>query len=404
MQLQLQIRSTLLPPLFNDLCESSTILSTYHRHTGRLPAICWVVVLVLVLWCNNSNFVMNVSRFPSPSSSTKTTPNTNAGLDVLETTREEDEGLTARQYRIDTATQLSRLTIVSMNVAGCEPSKDAPPHWNHEIAGRAIQKEVLRTHPDVLALQEFPGGVALAEQSFGHDYNVIGATYAHADQVVLLVRKGIAAKKVSFDNKNNSKNKSYNGYPRIPAVIAELSWSDDDTITSSSTTDAATTTTTTSSSKRRRMWIGSVHLAPFRDGSLERQRQVDEMLRQAGSLPFIFAGDTNMRIEEDKRMEKDRGLLDAWKQAGSKPNTKFTWDTIDHRGTTDGVGAFNRYYGDRTRQYTARYDRIYCTDSTPLHEVESFELIANQPITGKTHFLSDHFGISAELSFQWDDA
>mmetsp|Transcript_14091 Transcript_14091/g.20820 ORF Transcript_14091/g.20820 Transcript_14091/m.20820 type:complete len:271 (-) Transcript_14091:376-1188(-) len=233
---------------------------------------------------------------------------------------------TDKSNSTDASTQLSRLTIVSMNIAGSVPSKDPPSNWNQEIAGQAIRSA------DVLALQEFPAGVTLVEEIFS-DYQAIGATHAHADQMVLLVRKGIAAKRFVLDGGDYS-----------PAVVAELSWAE----------------------RKQTILVGSVHLAPFREGSAERERQVDKILKQAGSLPLIFAGDTNMRVEEDERMEADKGLQDAWKLAGSDPNTKYTWDTVDHtaESTSTKSGSFNRYCGDTTRQYTARYDE--CTVPTRL--------------------------------------
>jgi hypothetical protein len=75
-------------------------------------------------------------------------------------------------------------------------------------------------------------------------------------------------------------------------------------------------------------------------------------------------------------------------------------------------GFFNQYYGSDTREYIARYDRIYTTvgetvsnkraDTTTTSnrkevaiDVKSFDLIANRPIgDSKHHFLSDHFGLA----------
>jgi hypothetical protein len=242
-----------------------------------------------------------------------------------------------------------------------------------------------------LALQECPGDVVWATRTFGSaGYQALGATQAHADHVILLVRNGISAKLVPLSTDNHRY--------LLPAVMAELQW------------------------EQRRLLVASVHLAPFREGSFKRRTQVQRLLQQASSLPLIFAGDTNMRDSEDGTMEEGPpplssgaddepplGLMDVWKLAGSDPKTKFTWDTKDH--TTEpggGGGSFNRYYGSRTREYNARYDRIYCSipQSGNLEhlEAQSFELIANQPVTSKFHFLSDHFGMLAVLKIQWKTA
>ena len=97
------------------------------------------------------------------------------------------------------------------------------------------------------------------------------------------------------------------------------------------------------------------------------------------------------------------GLLDGWKLAGSQDLTRYTWDTIDHRDDVQG-GSFNQYYGGSTRQYQARYDRIYCSKTAVADiRVPSFDLIANLPLTSNNHFLSDHFGISAVVNIQWKE-
>lgn len=272
------------------------------------------------------------------------------------------------------ATSLKSLRLVSFNVAGCVPSKEAPPNWDTTVAAEAMAEEVLRSDPDILALQEFPSGDPAKLAQVFPAYQVMGRTPSHADYVVLLIKKGISAKFVSTER----------GEIRIPGVLAELTWKDD-----------------------RHLLVASVHLAPFLTGADTRQIQVEALLRQAKKLdmPILIAGDTNMRASEDGVMEgyNNLGLLDAWKEGGAQPETKFTWDTVDHT-TADGGGSFNRYYGQTTREYTARYDRIYLSqhNKTLLSVVvDSFELIANKPLTNRNHFLSDHFGIATELSFNW---
>ena len=112
-------------------------------------------------------------------------------------------------------------------------------------------------------------------------------------------------------------------------------------------------------------------------------------------------------------MEDDLQLLDVWKVAGSNPSTQFTWDTMDHRTDATGTGEdgdkkggyFNQYYGQSTRQYTARYDRIYihhanhsidvvgfvATDNT---SPETFNLIAIRPMTSKQFWLGVGAGVA----------
>lgn len=275
-----------------------------------------------------------------------------------------------------------------MNVAGCTPSKEAPSTWDEHAVATHVREEILRTDPEVVALQEFPGDADTAERHFD-GYRAVGAKHAHADRVVLLAREGIEARRIESD-----------GLREVPAVVAELSWNEH------------------GGGRRRRLLVCGVHLAPFKSNASLRARQMEGVLAAgtsvaaecspSGRLPLIIAGDTNMRGEEDAAMEGGSfKLSDAWKANGSDAATEFTWDTLDHGSS------FNRYYGDGTREYTARYDRVYfktvgsedgtASSGVGVEDVSSFDLIANGPITSKYHFLSDHFGVSTVLKIRWGD-
>lgn len=162
-----------------------------------------------------------------------------------------------------------------MNIAACVPSQSAPDDWTKNMSADAIRAEILEQDPDIIALQECPGGVVWAGEVFP-SYRPIGATYSHADEVVLLVRRGISAKLVSAPDVDYSIQES------LPAIVAELEWND-----------------------RRRMLMASVHLEPFDQGEAKRRRQMEALVRMASSkdIPLIVAGDTNMRDREDATME-----------------------------------------------------------------------------------------------------
>ena len=168
----------------------------------------------------------------------------------------------------------------------------------------------------------------------------------------------------------------------LPAVVAELEWNN------------------------RHVLVASVHLEPFDSGEQKRQRQMELLLQlsSARGVPLIVAGDTNMRDGEDTTMEVELDFLDFWKMAGSQPESQYTWDTVDHR-QENSAGTFNQYYGQRTRQYRRRYDRIYLstTDTVSVTVPPSFGLVANHPMTSDVDFLSDHFGISARLQLLWNN-
>jgi len=337
--------------------------------------------------------------------------------------------------------KLTSLTLVSMNVANCEPSAEAPKSWTTQEVTQAIQHELLQSQPDILALQECPSLDWAASAFEEHGYRVVGHRGAHAGYVALLVLDTLPKEYgVVVENLSTTE------YRKLPAVVASLHipLSNNSNNNDNDNNNQSTT-----------LFIASVHLAPFRGGNWDRRAQMESLLELARPHALIVAGDTNMREEEDSVMEDELGLLDAWKQAGSHPSTKFTWDTRNHlqnataatlsgrihntlQGLVGGAAAspstmaqttttdtdtneegyFNRYYGSSTREYATRYDRIYISlahkdDNQQQHqtsvrarnnekvnaakvEVDYFGLIANKPVTppSRTHFLSDHFGIT----------
>jgi endonuclease/exonuclease/phosphatase family metal-dependent hydrolase len=331
---------------------------------------------------------------------------------------------------------LLSLKLVSMNVAEFIPSAVAPSTWDTLQSAQALCTELLQSDPDIIALQEVPDGhVELllpqllggggGTTTNGGGYTMVGSSPAHAGTVILLVRtilfQSVVRVPVVYDKGSS-----------LPVVMAQLQIKDNSNCENGGPHHVMVV-------------VASCHLAPFDSGSDQRRRQVEIILQAAaaaaveaettrttdsttrpakGQRPcvVVLAGDTNMRDEEDDTMEHGEfHLLDAWKLAGSNPATKYSWDTVDH--TTHGGGKyFNQYYGSRTRQYHRRYDRIYLSAQLELDEEEeckghdqhfknnndnvnvnitvpNFQLIANQPLLGSTnHFLSDHFGISAQIS------
>jgi hypothetical protein len=257
--------------------------------------------------------------------------------------------------------------------------------------------------PDIMALQELPATMVHnrgAKEHLFPDYNFIGARRSHAEYVGLFVKKNIDAKLVDLGDDHHPE--------QLPAVVAEL--------TSSSHS-------LPSSSKRgRKIWVASVHLEPFADGSHTRRGQMAILIAKAASAgvaAILVAGDTNMRVAEDKVMENmstmsgGLALQDLWKLSGSSIETKYTWNT---RNNTSTGGYFNQFYGGDTREYIARYDRVYfkaftehvssvdgeaCSPSNPITTTQ-FDLIANIPLgSSKKHFLSDHFGIHTVFRLSW---
>ncbi|CAB9528062.1 Tyrosyl-DNA phosphodiesterase 2 [Seminavis robusta] len=308
--------------------------------------------LLLLVFGTNNNSTMSMTatiRKPDPSEerSQSTKPPANDNPAALE--------------------QLQSLKIVSMNLAACDPSEEAPSDWNVDTVTKAVQKELLHEDPDILALQECPRRPEEWAATYFEGYQVMGVKSSHAFYVMLLVRNGLDATPVPLSD-------------RIPAVVAKITHANG-----------------------RAVMVASCHLAPFAGGAGRRRHQVGGLLDAAGKeQPLVIAGDTNMRTEEDAVMEgTDFGLLDAWKLAGADPATQHTWDTRNHMDEEGGY--FNKYYGDKTREYATRYDRIYISPpaqaDSGMVSVESFGLLANKPVipSSRTHFLSDHFGMVCEL-------
>ena len=262
------------------------------------------------------------------------------------------------------------IRIVSMNIAGAIPSKSAPPTWNVSLQESSLTSSIIASDPHIIFLQECP-----TETWADGRFNRNGIAYkrpvrskrSHAGYVTMLVQENlVAADKQGLDD--------------LPIAAATLTW------------------------KGHQIIIASVHLEPFEQGSQLRKRQVELLLHETdpNADAIIFAGDTNMRDSEDYDIES-LGLLDAWKVAGASEETRFSWDTVAHG--TGNEKRQNLYYGQSTRAYQRRYDRVYFwkRDKTLGLRVPSFELMANEPVSGSPyHYLSDHFGISCELDILFE--
>ena len=264
------------------------------------------------------------------------------------------------------------LRLVSMNLANLESSAAAPTNWNPQQQLEAVKHELLQTRPHILALQECPSARWASETFGGDGYIAVGSVASHAGFVSLLIQKDI------FESYSRVGN--FHFETRTPAVMAKLQLR--------------------STTGLKEIFVASLHLEPFEGGSTVRRKQILALKKVVGDKALlILAGDTNMRDEEEEYLDATQAssLRDAWKDTGASPETRYTWDTIDHHGAR----GFNEYYGKNTRQYQRRYDRIFYhvpeTTTTSLQATE-FTLIANTPMENTSnHFLSDHFGIAVSF-------
>ena len=320
---------------------------------------------------------------------------------------------TSRSKSSSTACMMASIQLVSMNVAGCQPSAAAPKNWTLENVTQAVRTEILKTNPDVVALQECPYATWAAETFEASGYSVLGpAKESHSGFVALLFRtamleqaQGVTIRRVNLPF-------------AVPAVMVRVI--QEPPSRNGGDQNENNNTVIDVDKQPQTICVASCHLAPFQEGTADRQRQVQAMIQASMGMPVIIAGDLNMRVSEDKIMEGSKlGLKDAWKMAGAHVSEKYTWNTRDNRRGKGG--GFNCFYGADTRQYVTRYDRIYVHTGTSKRKpdeddlfdddkdgsvlklsVPSFRLIANQPIApSTTYFLSDHFGIAAKLKLDW---
>jgi hypothetical protein len=127
--------------------------------------------------------------------------------------------------------------------------------------------------------------------------------------------------------------------------------------------------------------LGSCHLEPFKEGASIRLGQTRRIVQAVPeNLPFILAGDFNMRQDEDEKVE-NLGFQDAWKETGMDFSQKFTWDS------------YNNCYHAECYQFKCRFDRVYFKQGTNhMLSVKHFSLIGNKPLTNNKHFLLQPFG------------
>ena len=253
----------------------------------------------------------------------------------------------------------SQITIVSFNVAGFQPSQAATSRWDPLAHFRSA---ILKQSPDVVCLQEVPYGA----WDFLPGYECIGSCESHCLYVVLLIKSEWASYCSRVPN------------VQAPAVLGRLAFA-----------------------SGASLLLGSCHFAPFADGASARMQQMQTMLRyrKTHDSNFCMAGDFNMRVKEDQKFEA-LGLRDAWKDAGALHKEKNTWDSCDRtpRGAVAGTGPHNAYHGTEAFQFACRFDRIYLSGENLT--TTSFRLFANKPLTNPFHYLSDHFGMVAQLNIK----
>ena len=278
-----------------------------------------------------------------------------------------------------------------------------------------LRNEILRTQPDIIALQECPARdwsarvICAPTTNNNNDqrrYVSVGTAPSHCGYVDLLVRRDWNWERIDLQRQQQQQEGGLG--MTLPSVAAVVNIPLDKDSSSSSPSTIA------------RLAVSSSHLAPHRENAYIRFHQLQQLVSQMqqkdeaipGATDLILLGDMNMRKDEDGRVERigwvppsasnntsSGGLLDAWKEAGSDPATRDTWNSY-----------VNRYHGADAFEFRCRFDRTYYRPAAALAEareggtsslrVVDFGLVGNRPILrdqgggGPGHFLSDHFGMS----------
>ncbi len=105
------------------------------------------------------------------------------------------------------------------------------------------------------------------------------------------------------------------------------------------------------------------------------------------SLPWVFAGDTNMSYRQTQVVPKPFAC-DAWVEAGSSEHTRGTWDP-ERNANIQMSNDIRKCVGK------CRFDR--CLFRCDSFKVKQFSLACTKPEAGNNLFASDHFAIVANL-------
>lgn len=212
------------------------------------------------------------------------------------------ESQAATNFDKTTSSSFLSITAISWNICEAKASAAAPnPEQRRHESSRLIREECLTallSTPDVIALQECPSR-DWGQKEFGSfGYVSMGTQMSHCGWVDLLIRREL---------KDNSKPIQLNW--KLPSVAC--------VITLPNNTEVA---------------FSSSHLSPFNDGARERASEFAELAETMTSVcsQCVMLGDYNMRQSEDYAFENMSGQewVDAWKECGSNPMLKFTWDTF----------------------------------------------------------------------------
>ena len=250
-----------------------------------------------------------------------------------------------------------KLRILTWNIVLGRSSAVAPPSWHRDDGVAqltALIPQVLAERPQVLALQEIPYPRWAAEVFFPAGYRVVGTAESHCGHTALLVHQGLASQLRSV-------------HLIGPCVLGFFEI------------------------EGHNIALSSMHLAPHDVGAVHRiqcLRDLTSVCQQGALDAWVLCGDWNMRQSEEEALfgVVEPPLIDCWSLSGLPAAFRVTWDSTCNR------------FWPRGRRFLAHFDRI-CV--WPRASVTEYHLVGAQPLTSASHYVSDHFGIFANLTFSF---
>jgi len=137
------------------------------------------------------------------------------------------------------------------------------------------------------------------------------------------------------------------------------------------------------------IYIINCHLFPGSNSQSLRKLQLHRVMNSIkkdidnNNCLYIIIGDMNLREYETNDILNKYNVIDFY-----NPIDKYTWNSY--------INIFNK----DSKPYKCRFDRIFVkNDEDDNISVNDIQLIGNQPIKNRKHFLSDHFGLSFIINF-----
>ena len=266
---------------------------------------------------------------------------------AVEVAHQEFPGTQRSLHRMVEVSDFQPLKFLSWNISGASKSRLAPPSFSCTDKLCAVQQEIARWRPDIVALQECVGGAGFPQLCCTH--NLVGASAVEDDCrscgfVHLYVRKGLAAVRSDLP-------------AGCPGVLARL------TVAKNS------------------FDVAAVHLMPGRSGGKARQQQLQSVVNSMHPGSRFVVGDMNVRPDE----EEDLRGIGSFREAHYEGRSFFPGQTRYDNAEVSTSGSKIGYAFDR-----AFYAGGLCAEAFLVGKSRIF-------MEGVKFSLSDHYGVLGYL-------